>query len=70
MLGTISLEEDQPGLLSFEAKLEISRDCELDGLVGWFDCELAPGIKMSNSPLAGSRINRPNAFLPCRAPFM
>lgn len=68
-LGVISLEADPPGLLSFEARLEVSHDCELNGIACWFDCELAPGIRMTNSPLAEHRINRPNAFLPCKRPF-
>lgn len=68
-IGAIALDEDVADLLSFTSSLEIARDCELVGLACWFECELAPGIWMTNSPLAKDRINRPNAFLPCREPF-
>ena len=68
-LGAIPLDEDVPDLLSFKARLEIGRDCEFAGLACWFDCELSPGIWMTNSPLAEDRINRPCAFLPCREVF-
>ena len=36
----------------------------LDGLAGWFECELAEGVWMTNSPLADNPIRRPQAFLP------
>lgn len=68
-LGAIALDEDTADLLSFTSSLEITHDRELVGLACWFECELAPGIWITNSPLAEDRINRPNAFLPCRAPF-
>lgn len=68
-LGAVALDQDTPDLLRYGAQLAITRDCTLDGLAGWFDCELAPGVWMTNSPLVADRIERPNAFLPCREPF-
>ncbi len=68
-LGEISLERDTPDVISFEATLEMDRDCNFEGLACWFECELAADVWMTNSPLAKDRINRPNAFLPCREPF-
>ncbi len=63
-LGLIDLASDCPAFLSFEATLEAGRDGVVHGLAGWFDCELADGIRMTNSPVAADAIVRPQAFLP------
>ncbi len=55
---------DYPTVMSWEAELTVTDDGLLDGLVGCFRAELAPGIWMSNSPLAADAIARPQAFLP------
>jgi protein arginine N-methyltransferase 1 len=68
-LGTIDLSEDSPDLLSFSAQLPVECAGELDGLAGWFACEIADGVWMTNSPLAADRINRPQAFLPFGEPL-
>jgi protein arginine N-methyltransferase 1 len=68
-LGTIDLRRDSPEHFSFSAKLAIERACELDGLAGWFACELANDVWMTNSPLAPGRINRQQVFLPFAAPL-
>jgi predicted RNA methylase len=34
----------------YEASLDVVRDGDLQGFVGFFDCELAPGIKLDNYP--------------------
>ena len=47
-----------------EAELVADRAGRLDGLGGWFVATLAPGVTMTNSPLAPDRIARWNAFLP------
>lgn len=62
-VGTIDLAEDQPAMLRFEARLPVVRDAEIDGLAGWFECELADGIWMTNSPLEPLRIDRDQLFL-------
>jgi protein arginine N-methyltransferase 1 len=36
----------------------------MHGLVGWFECELAEGVWMTNSPLSDVAIDRPQVFLP------
>ena len=36
----------------------------MNGVAGWFDCELATNVWMTNSPLAAKPIQRPQAFLP------
>ena len=68
-LGTLMLGEAQPGFLSWQASLVAERDGMVHGLGGWFDCELSPGVRMTNSPLASDRINRPEVFLPLDSPF-
>lgn len=55
---------DYPPVMSWETELTVNRDGLLDGLVGCFRAELAPGIWMSNSPLAEDAIARHQAFLP------
>lgn len=63
-LGGIDFSEDQPDFLSWTAELRMERDGIVRGLGGWFDCELAEGVSMTNSPLAAKPIRRPQAFLP------
>ena len=33
----------------------------LDGVAGWFDCQLVDDIRMTNSPLSGTPLARPQA---------
>ena len=63
-LACIDLAEDHPDFFSWSSKLTVSRDGVLHGLAGWFDCELAEGVWMTNSPLADDAISRAQAFLP------
>jgi len=65
-LGDIDLYADDGKLLSWKASLPIERPGTLHGIAGWFECELAPGVWMTNSPLAARPIQRPQAFLPLR----
>ena len=44
--------------------MRIERDGTMHGLAGWFDCELADGVSMTNSPLSDRAIDRSQAFLP------
>jgi SAM-dependent methyltransferase len=67
-LGTLILSDEQPDYLSWSAQLRVERDGEVHGLGGWFECELATGVRMTNSPLASDRIDRPQVFLPIDAP--
>ena len=64
VLGDIDLYADNPDFFSWTAELRIQRDGIMHGLAGWFECELAEDVWMTNSPLAERRINRPQAFLP------
>lgn len=63
-LGAIDLSADQPAFVSWTAELRMEREGTIHGLAGWFDCELAPDVRMTNSPLAAAAIARPQAFLP------
>jgi SAM-dependent methyltransferase len=63
-LGDIDLSVDQPEFFSWTAELPIERDGVVHGLAGWFECELAEGVWMTNSPLSQEAIDRPQAFLP------
>ena len=59
-LGDIDLYADNSDFFSWTAALRIERDGVMHGLAGWFECELAEGVWMTNSPLAERRINRPH----------
>lgn len=67
-LGDIDLRTDHPDFFSWTAGLSIERDGVMHGLAGWFECELADGVWMTNSPLADRAIRRPQAFLPIDEP--
>ena len=64
VLGDIDLHADNPEFFSWNAELRIERDGLMHGLAGWFECDLAEGVWMTNSPLAEAPIRRPQAFLP------
>ena len=64
VLGDIDLYADHPDFFSWNAELQIERDGLMHGLGGWFECELADGVWMTNSPLAEEAIQRNQVFLP------
>lgn len=55
--------------LSGTATLVATRDARVDGLAGWFDAELSPGVHMSNAPDLDTRIDRRFALLPFDPPL-
>jgi protein arginine N-methyltransferase 1 len=63
-LGAIDFRQDNPDFFSWTVELRIERDGVLHGLAGWFECELAEDVWMTNSPLSDQAIQRPQAFLP------
>ncbi len=67
-LGEIDLNADNPDFFSWTTELSIACDGVMHGLAGWFDCELAEGVWMTNSPLSDQAIRRPQAFLPIEEP--
>jgi hypothetical protein len=64
VLGDIDLYSDNPACFYWKAELHIERDGVVNGLAGWFECELATNVWMTNSPLVEKPIQRPQAFLP------
>jgi protein arginine N-methyltransferase 1 len=50
------------------AAFRASRSAMLHGIGGWFIAELAPGVTMTNSPLAADRIRRRQIFFPIERP--
>jgi protein arginine N-methyltransferase 1 len=69
LLGEVDLTQDNPDSFTFSASLTAPADTRLDGIAGWFECELAEGVWMTNSPLAGERIARNQIFLSARESF-
>jgi len=67
-LGEIDLASDSPEFFRWTASLRIERDGMLHGLAGWFECQLADGVTMTNSPLSDRAIDRSQAFLPIEDP--
>jgi type I protein arginine methyltransferase len=69
VLGEIDLTQDSPASFAFTAALTAPQGYRFDGIAGWFECELAEGVWMTNSPLAAPRIARHQIFLAARDPF-
>lgn len=63
-LASIDLSADHPAFFSWNAQTTIALDGTLHGFAGWFDCELAEAIWMTNSPLSDGAIDRSQVFLP------
>ncbi len=63
-LGEIDLRASNPEYFSWTADLHVERDGVMHGLGGWFECELAEGVWMTNSPLSDRQIRRSQVFLP------
>lgn len=68
-LADLNLMEDQPDFMSWTATLAIEREGVIDGLLGWFECELAQDVWMTNSPVNAAAIARPQAYLPLSEPM-
>ncbi|MFN3423597.1 MAG: 50S ribosomal protein L11 methyltransferase [Novosphingobium meiothermophilum] len=62
-VAELVLGENYEESLAFKATLEVEEDGTLDGIAGWFDCHLAAGVRMTNSPLARDAIDRHQIFL-------
>lgn len=61
---SIDLARDSESRISGKAIAAFTRDAALHGLAGWFDAELSPSARMTNSPFAEQAIRRPAFFLP------
>jgi protein arginine N-methyltransferase 1 len=68
-LGHVDFADDAPDLYRFEAVLVAQRAGRFDGIAGWFDCQLAGEVRMTNNPLAPESIRRSQAFLPAQQSF-
>lgn len=69
MLGHVDFVEDDNDFYRFSAVLVAERAGRFDGVAGWFDCELAESVRMTNNPLAPESIRRSQAFLPAAESF-
>ena len=67
-LATLELGAQAPPFLSWSVEFSCGRDGTLDGVAGWFDCQLIDDIHMTNSPVTKEHIDRPQAFFPLDAP--
>jgi hypothetical protein len=52
VLTSIDLAADAPGELGAQASLQASRRGTLHGFAGWFEAQLAPGVRLGNVPPA------------------
>lgn len=68
-LGHVDFADDEPDLYRFDAVLVATRPGRFDGIAGWFDCQLAGDVRMTNNPLAPDSICRSQAFLPALESF-
>lgn len=68
-LSTIDFGTDNPDYFRWTADLQISRNGVVDGLAGWFDCDLTAGVRMTNSPLVNGAIARPQSYFPISEPI-
>jgi precorrin-6B methylase 2 len=50
--------------IRLSAELRASRDGMLHGIGGWFEATLSPAVTITNSPIDGQRILRPQLFFP------
>jgi protein arginine N-methyltransferase 1 len=64
VLGDIDLTADNPEFFCWDAEMHIERESVMHGIAGWFECELAENVWMTNSPLAETPVQRPQAFFP------
>ena len=69
-LACIDLQVENPDFFSWTVELTMARDGILHGLAGWFECELAENVWMTNSPLSEQAIKRSQAFLPIDGPLV
>lgn len=67
-LATLDLGTETAPFLTWTAEYGCSRDGVLDGIAGWFDCQLFDDVRMTNSPTSAERLDRPQAFLPLESP--
>ena len=67
-LATRPLGATYEPYLAWTAEFEIRRSGRLDGVAGWFDCQIFENVRMNNSPQADDALQRSKAFLPLEEP--
>ena len=67
-LATLELGAEAAPFLSWSTEFNCARDGTLDGVAGWFDCQLIDDVHMTNSPVTEQHLDRPQAFFPLDAP--
>ena len=68
-VARVDLPTAANGPVGGRATLRASRAGRVHGLAGFFRCRLAPGIWMTNAPLARDRLMRSPVFLPLERPI-
>jgi len=63
-LASIDLTTSTAAGFKVKSSHIITKPGLMHGVGGWFSVQLSPGVSMTNSPLAGDRIDRRNAFFP------
>jgi len=66
--ASLDLSVEMSGSINLETSIVAKRTGSLHGIGGWFSAQLSDNVIMSNSPLAGRRINRMNVFFPIDRP--
>ena len=69
LCGSVDLTRSAPPHIALTAELVARRACRVDGIAGWFSCQLAQGAAMTNDPADPTSITRSQAFLPAETPF-
>jgi hypothetical protein len=64
LLDEIDLMSEERSFFSWSREITFERSGTMHGIAGWFECDLADGVTMTNSPLADHPISRPQAFFP------
>lgn len=67
-LASLDLTTSTSAGFKVNSSHDITKSGQLHGIGGWFSAQLSPGVKMTNSPVGGDRINRRNAFFPIDHP--
>jgi 16S rRNA G966 N2-methylase RsmD len=68
-LASLDLSTSRSAGFKVKSSHAITKSGQMHGVGGWFSAQLSPGVRMTNSPLAGDRINRRNAFFPVDHPI-
>lgn len=69
LVGRYELPADRTPTIAVEGVTRVAVDSVIDGICGWFDAELAPGVHVTNDPRAPHRIDRLALVLPIHEPF-